>query len=544
MTSSDAWWRTAVIYQVYPRSFADHDGDGMGDLMGVRSRLRYLADLGVDAVWLNPFYLSPMKDGGYDVADYCSVDPTLGTLEDAEQMIREAHALGLRMIFDIVPNHISSAHPWFQEALATPPPGGAWSRFHCLRGRGPTGEAPPNDWRSAFTGSAWSPILAADGTATGWWYLHLFDASQPDVNWNSAEVREEYDRVLRFWFDRGVDGFRIDVSHGLVKAEGYPDSGESGDTVGITKPPSVLPQWDQPGVHEIYRQWRALADSYDPPRMFCAECWVATPERQAAYTRSDELHTAFNFHHLITPWEAAAIRASINTCMTTNASVGAPNTWVLSNHDVWRHVSRFAPTLADGSHDIATGRRRARAASLLMLALPGSSYLYQGEELGLPEVLDLPDEVKQDPSFFRSGGAVPGRDGCRVPLPWSGTKPSYGFGPSERSWLPQPQEWAALSVAKQEQDPGSTLSMYREALRIRRVEPALGDGDLEWQDSDDAVVAFRRTGARSIVVVANTGSEPVRASGRLLVASGPDVLDLGQGDVAVGGDTTVWLSED
>jgi len=537
---ADDWWRHAVIYQVYPRSFADSDGDGMGDLPGVISRLPYLADLGVDALWLNPFYASPQNDAGYDVADYRRVDDLFGTVADAEKLIEAAHALGLRVIFDIVPNHTSSAHAWFVEALATPPGTGIWSRYHCVRGRGSDGQEPPNDWLSVFGGLAWTQIPdPASGDPSGWWYLHLFDTTQPDLNWDDPEVWAEHERVLRFWFDRGVDGFRIDVAHGLVKTEDYPMSGEQPGMYSLELDTPVLPQWDQPGVHDVYRAWRAVADSYDPPRTFCGEVVVPTPESHAMYLRPDELHTAFNFHYLRTRWDAAHLREVIDHSLATAGSVGAPCTWVLSNHDVRRHVTRLAPVESDGSVDLERGLARARAASMVMLALPGSAYLYQGEELGLPEVIDLPAETRQDPTFLRTAGEVIGRDGCRVPIPWEGTTPSFGFGPGEESWLPQPDFFAELRVAAQTGVSDSTLEMYRSALRIRKDQPGLGDGELEWLDSPPDVVAFARG---SITVVANMGDRPITwPADAMLLASSPAVT-FANGNVTVAPETAVWIS--
>ena len=542
------WWRDAVIYQVYPRSFADSDGDGMGDLPGVISRLPYLADLGVDAVWLTPFYRSPQHDAGYDVTDYRQVDPLFGSTADAELLIEAAHGLGLKVIFDIVPNHTSREHPWFHAALRTPPGTGIWDHYHCVRGVGENGESPPNDWWSVFGGSAWSPLDDPDtGTPSGWWYLHLFDDTQPDVNWNNADVAAEYEAVLRFWFDRGVDGFRIDVAHGLVKAPGYPMSGEGLNVLGLAGDAAGRPQWDQPGVHDIFRRWRSIADAYDPPRVLCGEVWVATPESLARYLRADELHTAFNFHYLRTHWDAAQVRQIIDESLATAARVGAPCTWVLSNHDVWRHATRLAPPREDGALDARVGLARARAATLTMLALPGSAYLYQGEELGLPEVLDLPAEARQDPVFRRTRGEAMGRDGCRVPLPWSGSHPSYGFGPTEASWLPQPPAWAGYSVAAQSGDPQSTLSMYRRALHRRRAESALGDGTLVWRDSPDGVLAFTRPGDPPVTVVANMGAVAITwpaAQVLLASASEPGVESAdAEGRVVIPPDTAVWLRE-
>ncbi|HCA85737.1 MAG TPA: alpha-glucosidase, partial [Streptomyces sp.] len=414
------WWRDAVIYQIYVRSFADGDGDGVGDLRGARERLPHLARLGVDAVWLTPFYASPQADGGYDVADYRTVDPLFGDLDDARALLRTAHRLGLRVIMDVVPNHTSDRHEWFRQALHEGPGSPARARYLFRPGRGPAGELPPNDWESVFGGPAWTRTENPDGTP-GEWYLHLFAPEQPDLDWDDAEVRREFDAILRFWLGLGVDGFRVDVAHGMVKAEGLPDigHGQQARLIGTQR----LPFFDQDGVHEIHRHWRRLLDSYDGERIGVAEAWAPTSERLALYVRPDEMHQAFNFQFLRSPWDAGELRAVIDESLRATGSVGAATTWVLSNHDVVRHSTRYAPD------DPEQGLRRARAAALLMLALPGSAYIYQGEELGLPEVTDLPDTVRQDPSFLRSDGQDGLRDGCRVPIPWSGTEEPYGFGP-------------------------------------------------------------------------------------------------------------------
>ncbi|MFH8242530.1 glycoside hydrolase family 13 protein [Streptomyces sp. NPDC018321] len=536
------WWREAVIYQVYPRSFADSDGDGVGDLQGIRSRLPYLRDLGVDAVWLSPFYVSPQADGGYDVADYRAVDPVFGTLLDADELIRDAHALGLRVIVDVVPNHCSDQHDWFQRALREGPGSPLRDRFHFRPGRGAAGEAPPNDWESIFGGPAWTRTKNPDGTP-GEWYLHLFAPEQPDFNWDNPAVRDEFRSVLRYWLDMGVDGFRVDVAHGLVKAAGLPDMGRTGQLQLLGT--QSLPFFDQDGVHEIYRSWRRILDEYPGERIGVAEAWTPSAERTANYLRADELHQAFNFHYLGAGWDAGALRRAIDECLDAMRPVGAPSTWVLSNHDVVRHTTRLA---VDGPEQ---GVRRARAATLLMLALPGSAYLYQGEELGLPEVTDLPDEVRQDPSFFRDNGQDGLRDGCRVPIPWSGTEAPYGFGPvaGGPSWLPQPESWRHLSVEAQSGDPGSTLELYRSALALRREHPALGAGDgVEWLEAPEGVLAFRRTargpGDRAwdgdLVCTVNLTGAPVRwtPQGRPLLSSGEPVAE---GDAAgLPADSTVW----
>ncbi|MEV1316238.1 glycoside hydrolase family 13 protein [Micromonospora arborensis] len=531
--ADDDWWRSAVVYQVYVRSFADSDGDGTGDLQGIRHRLPYLRDLGVDALWLTPFYTSPMVDGGYDVADYRDVDPMFGTLADFDAMITDAHALGLRIIVDLVPNHTSSAHRWFTAALAAGPGSPERARYLFAEGQGAHGELPPNDWESIFGGPAWTRI------ADGQWYLHLFDPAQPDLNWRHPEVRAEFEDVLRFWLDRGVDGFRIDVAHGMIKAEGLPDVGFSSMTTGQRQVELLgkgrLPYFDQDEVHEIYRAWRPILDSYPGGRMAVAEAWAETPQRLARYIGPDELHQAFSFDFLDATWSADSFRKVIDTALAEATVVGAPTTWVLSNHDKQRHVTRYG--------DGAEGLRRARAASLLMLALPGCAYLYQGEELGLPEVLDLPDELRQDPAFLRTGES---RDGCRVPIPWSGELAPYGFGPagSEVSWLPAPTTWRTLSVAAQTGVPGSTLELYRAALRIRHAHPALAlDADgVTWLESGPGVLAFSRTaGDTTLTCVVNLSGAPVLIDGygQPLVAS-DTLTEQGSGHL-LPVDAAAWL---
>ncbi|MGW3490634.1 glycoside hydrolase family 13 protein [Streptomyces sp. NPDC001054] len=536
------WWREAVIYQVYPRSFADANGDGMGDLAGVRARLPHLRDLGVDAVWLSPFYASPQADAGYDVADYRAVDPMFGDLHDADGLLREAHALGLRVIVDLVPNHSSDQHEWFKRALAEGPGSPLRERYHFRAGRGENGELPPNDWESVFGGPAWTR------TADGAWYLHLFAPEQPDFNWEHPAVHDEFRSVLRFWLDMGVDGFRIDVAHGLVKAPGLPDVGGAEQVKLLGN--GATPYFDQDGVHEIYRSWRRVLDEYDGARVFVAEAWTPTVERTAHYVRPDELHQAFNFQYLSTDWSAPALREVIDRTLAAMRPVGAPATWVLSNHDVTRHTTRFGNPPGLGTQlrtrgDRALGLRRARAATLLMLGLPGSAYLYQGEELGLPDVVDLPDEVRQDPSYFRAAGQDGFRDGCRVPLPWTREGSSYGFG-SGGSWLPQPAEWGGLSVEAQTGAAGSTLEFYRAALALRRAQPALGAGtEVTWLDAPECVLALRREAAdgRPVVVTAHTGSAPVTvpSPGEALLSSG-DTLPVADaaGNVVLAPDTTVW----
>ncbi|MET8486475.1 glycoside hydrolase family 13 protein [Streptomyces tendae] len=537
------WWRQAVIYQVYPRSFADADGDGLGDLRGVTQRLTHLAALGVDALWLSPFYPSELADGGYDVDDYRDVDPRLGTLDDFDAMAAEAHRLGLKVIVDLVPNHTSHRHAWFREALAAGPGSAARDRYVFRDGRGANGELPPTDWQSVFGGSAWQRV------PDGQWYLHLFAPQQPDLNWENEQVRADFRTTLKFWCDRGVDGFRVDVAHALVKdlTEPLRDLGApelSGEAALAQFAPGTHPFYDRDDVHEVYRDWRKILDAYTPPRTAVAEAWVPGP-RRVLYARPDELGQAFNFEYLETGWDAAELREVITGSLADARAAGASATWVLSNHDVVRHATRLVlppdtdtdAWLLSGGHapavDPAAGLRRARAATLLMLALPGSAYLYQGEELGLPEVADLPTEVLQDPIWEQTGHVRKGRDGCRVPLPWTTEGPSYGFG-AGGAWLPQPPSFAAYAVQAQDGVAGSTLELYRTALRLRRK---LLDGEsLTWSDDVPAgVLRFDRSDGWRCVTNLSAAAVDLPA-GEVLLSSAP-LEDGGR----LGPDTTVWL---
>ncbi|MEV6793294.1 glycoside hydrolase family 13 protein [Streptomyces sp. NPDC051320] len=540
MSESHAWWRRAVIYQIYVRSFADADGDGLGDLPGITAHLDHVAALGADAVWITPFYPSPMVDGGYDVADYRDVDPRFGTLADADSLLAHAHELGLRVIVDIVPNHTSDQHTWFQQALMEP--GGPARARYVFRDGRDGGATPPTDWLSVFGGPAWQRV------PDGQWYLHLFAPEQPDLDWSHPEVVEEFHRVLRFWLDRGVDGFRFDVAHGMAKdlAEPLRDLGPGQVHHKIVGDgwEGDHPFWDRESVHDILRGFRQVTDAYRPPRVTVAESWAAL-DRRALYTRPDELHQAFNFDFLGAGWEATALRATIDRSIALAETSGSAPTWVLSNHDVIRHASRLClPEGTDHERWLVSGgqpaldpaavQRRARAAALLLLALPGAAYLYQGEELGLPEVADLPVDVLQDPVHRRSGGARKGRDGCRVPLPWSRTGPSYGFG-TGRGWLPQPDFFGTLSVEAQSEDPDSTLSLYRAALRVRRTQPQ--SAHLSWNPSAPEGVLDFTVGALRCVV--NAGHEPA-----LLPASPPPLLTstrMPDAPSLLPPDTAAWL---
>jgi alpha-glucosidase len=522
VTPSD-WWRSSVTYQIYIRSFADSNGDGIGDVNGIRSRLSYIADLGVDALWINPWYPSPQADAGYDVADYRNIDPLFGSLDDGRALIAEAHELGLRVLLDIVPNHVSDEHPWFQAALAAGPGSDERARFHFAPGQGANGDQPPNDWKSDFGGTAWTRVDTPDRE----WYLHLFDVKQPDLNWDNDEIRAELLNVLKFWFDAGADGFRIDVAHGLLKAEGLPDLGQEHARVEGSPPRSGHPHWDQPGVPAIYRAWREVADTYDPPKVFVAEAWVSSVARLADYLRPENLHTAFDFHATRCPWDVVDLREAIGTSLAEHQIVGAPVTWVLSNHDIDRHVTRYGrgPTQnplhgpPDEPADVELGTRRARAAILLELALPGAVYLYQGEELGLPQVNDIPESMLADPVWERSGHTRRGRDGCRVPLPWTRSGPSLGFS-SATPWLPQPASWPELSVEGQEADHASMLWLYRDALHLRRELPALHGNEFGWLDLGEQVIALTRGDGFACVV--NFGEQPVELpAGRIVLSSQP-----------------------
>lgn len=533
--SSRSWWRDAVTYQIYIRSFADGNGDGKGDIQGIRSRLKYLKNLGIDAIWITPWYPSPQKDHGYDVADYLDIEPDYGTLSEAELMINEAHQLGIKVIIDIVPNHSSDQHKWFIEAVNSDPGSKARDRYIFRDGRGNHGEIPPNNWHSVFGGSAWQRIIEKDGRP-GQWYLHLFAVEQPDFNWDNQEVHEYFEKVLRFWLDRGVDGFRIDVAHGMVKAPGLPDIEEnlSSEMLAARR----LPFWDQDGVHEIYRNWRRILNSYPGDRMAVAEAWVSPASRIALYLRPDELANSFNFDFLTSIWDIQDLKRNIDLSLQAIQSVGAPASWVFNNHDVVRSVDRFAlglrPGVGETTFDrhgdvsklnLEIGIRRARSGALLMLALPGGAYIYQGEELALPEVRDIPENRLEDPRWFLSEKTDKGRDGCRVPLPWSANESgSFGFSINEKlgkenSWLPQPNWWGNYSAENQEHDPNSTLNLYRKALEIRKTEIGLGDGELEWLNISDQVLAFKRPGNFACIV--NFGAAFKIPNGEVLIASTP-----------------------
>jgi len=540
------WWEDAIVYEVYPRSFADADGDGIGDLPGLRSRLGFLAGLGVSAIWLTPFYPSPLADGGYDVSDYCAVDPRLGTMADFDFLVKDGAAYGIRVIIDLVPNHCSSEHPLFQAALAAPPGSPERDRFFFRDGRGPGGEEPPNNWPSQFGGPAWTRVTEADGRP-GQWYLHLFDTAQPDWNWRNPDVPAMFEDVIRFWLDRGVAGLRVDVAHGIFKE---PDLSDLPGEPALNAP---SPYRHRPELHELYRSWRAILDSYPAEgfpgaRTAIGEVWYDRPETLAPYLTTDGLPQVFNFQLIVAGWELDELHAAVDSALELGGGSRAP--WVIGNHDVARPVSRYrldegyrpdtvAKLIALGDRDLARGVRRARAAALLLFALPGSAYIYQGEELGLPEVTGIPDADRRDPRFFRTGGHSPGRDGCRVPLPWTRGGPDYGFSadPAGPAWLPQPADWGRYSVEAEQAGQDSFLGLYQASLRLRREHPALGaGGGIRWLDSQDGMLSFARDPGFIFVANLGAGPAPLPAHREVLLASEPLSGDLLPPDAAA------WLS--
>jgi len=527
-TAGSNWWRSGVIYQIYPRSFADFNGDGIGDLRGISQRLDSLAQLGIDAIWLSPFYSSPQKDAGYDVSNYVDVDPIFGTLADFDELLDKAHSLKIKVMIDLVPNHSSDQHQWFQDALAAAPNSPERAFYHFKDGKGEAGELPPNNWVSMFGGPAWTRVTEADGTP-GQWYVHLFDSSQPDLNWGNKKVQEAFEDILRFWLDRGVDGFRVDQPHAMAKAAGLPDHPyvmEAG--AGFIEGRENPPMWFQEEVHEIFRSWRKILESYDGDRAMCGEAYVLPLSFMAKWVRKDEFHQTFNFRFLDAGWDAKTLFDAIQESFEAFDAVGAPSTWVLNNHDVIRHASRFGgdygrATASDGigpnqpQPDNELGLQIAKGATMFMLALPGASYLYQGEELGLPEHTTLEDSYRQDPTFFRTSGKRVGRDGCRVPLPWEPAGESNGFSETGKSWLPQPASYRVLARSNQELEPDSTLELYKKALQIRKT-LGLGQGSFDWLPDHigPESLGFKNQG---VMVIYNFGDEPIEITGEVLLAS-------------------------
>ncbi|WP_258069978.1 alpha-amylase family glycosyl hydrolase [Arthrobacter sp. SX1312] len=503
------WWQDAVIYQVYPRSFADGDGDGVGDLSGLLTRLPYIASLGVDGIWMTPFQPSPQVDQGYDVSDYCGVDPLFGTMAQFDALLDAAHARGLRIFLDVVPNHCSSEHPLFKAAVAAGPGSPERAMFHFVDGV--DGDTPPNNWQSVFGGRAWSRVDPGSD-ADQQWYLHLFAPEQPDWNWRNPAVGDYFEGVLRFWFEKGVDGLRIDVAHALFKAEGLTDSAGTGTVVdGLRSNPQVS---DQEEVHEVYRRWRRVAASYSPERVLVGEVNLA-PHRAARYTRHDEMHQAFAFSFVKLGWDAAAWAAVGTELEEARREHGAPLTWALENHDIVRSATRFG-----GGEQ---GALRARAGLLAILGLPGGAYIYQGQELNLPEV-DVPLEARVDPMWTRGGVS---RDGARVPLPWtSASENAFGFSPpgSASPWLPVAAGWGSRSVEAHQAGEDSTLQLLRAALELRKQlteqEILSPDDGGTWRVEDRSLLVCER-GDRFLVAVA-MGDVPARLpEGDVVLSSSP-----------------------
>jgi len=542
------WWRQAAVYQIYPRSFADANGDGLGDIPGIIGKADYLAELGIDAVWLSPFYPSALADGGYDVADYRDVDPRLGTLADFDALVDALHSRGIRVVVDIVPNHSSDQHAWFLEALAAGRGSDARERYLFREGTGPNGSQPPADWDSMFGGPAWERV------EDGQWYLHNFAIEQPDLNWSNPEVRADFVTTLRFWSDRGVDGFRIDVAHMLTKDLTGPLPSQA--ELDAMPRDGQHPMVDRDDVHDVYAEWRKIFNSYDPPRTAVAEAWV-DKGRVPLYAHPESLGQAFNFDLLQADFDADQFRSVVTANLELASASGSSSTWVLSNHDVVRHATRYGlahperdaegrPTVKHGLEwlrsggassgiDRELGARRAIAATLFMLGLPGSSYLYQGEELGLHEVAEIPDAERQDPTFFRSEGEDLGRDGCRVPLPWHADGAAFGFG-GGGSHLPQPQWFGAFAMSRQQGDPASSLSVYRRALELRRALQT--EETLEWIATGRAdVLRYRRPNGWEVVT--NFGSEPfvLDRDDALIASAAPS-------EGVLPGDSTVWFAPD
>ena len=535
------WWRDAVVYQIYPRSFADGNGDGIGDLKGILSRVDYLASLGIDAVWLSPFFPSQLADGGYDVDDYQAIDERIGTLEEFDELVSKLHENQIRVFVDIVPNHSSNRHAWFKEALEAAPGSPARDRYIFRDGKGPDSSQPPSKLASHFGPEGWTQV------PDGQWYMHLFTKEQPDFNWDNEEVHQYFLDTLRFWSDRGVDGFRIDVAHALKKnLEPLPD--RDSYALSVMKDDGTDPIFDRDEVHEVYAAWREVFNEYDPPRVAVAEAWVH-PNRRPPYASANGLGQAFNFDLLASKWDADSFRKIITDNLEMSAKTGSSSTWVMSNHDVIRHATRLAipgyGESADGfgdehrwyvenrlnpNLDLDLGLARAKAATLLILALPGSTYIYQGEELGLHEVLDIPGESMQDPQWFRGEGKLKSRDGCRVPLPWTSAGSSYGFG-SGGAHLPQPSWFAQVNVESQEAG-DSTLNLYREAIALRKA--SFSTDSLKWLNFGPNATAFERDG---MVCVTNFGKEGLELpSGKVLLSSG--AISGGK----LPGNATAWVS--
>ena len=540
------WWRQAVIYQIYPRSFKDSNGDGLGDIKGITSKIDYLSSLSLDAVWLSPFFPSALVDGGYDVDDYRDVDPKLGSLADFDEMLAKLHDAGIRIFVDVVPNHSSNLHAWFKEAIAAEPGSAARNRYIFRDGKGASGELPPTDWPSHFAPSAWTHESKMGGKHNQW-YCHLFAPEQPDWNWDNREIEEDFLKTLKFWADRGVDGFRIDVAHAMKKDLSEPLQSQpryaSHKELELANGTNVL--FDRNEVHEVYKEWRKLFEQYDPPRVAVAEDNVSA-EGAVKYASTAELGQCFNFELLDANFNANEFKLIIDRALVNAKKAGSSTTWCLNNHDQMRPATKFGllPTVdrvnwrnSNGTSsplDEKLGTQSAVAGSMLIMALPGCTYIYQGEELGLHEVMDIPESEIQDPQYLRNHKIDKGRDGCRVPLPWTKSGSSFGFG-NGGSHLPQPKHFGDYSIEVESADPSSPLSIFRKALALRKT--LIAPEDMTWHETGDAqVLHFSRPNGWNCITNFGRNHYNFEGAGEVIHSSGP---------LAKSGDlppaTTVWL---
>ena len=552
------WWRQAVVYQIYPRSFKDSNGDGLGDIKGITSKIDYLSSLSLDAVWLSPFYPSALVDGGYDVDDYRDVDPKLGSLADFDEMLTKLHEAGIRIFVDVVPNHSSNLHAWFKEAIAAEPGSAARSRYIFRDGKGANGELPPTDWPSHFAPSAWTHESKMGGKHNQW-YCHLFAPEQPDWNWDNREIEEDFLKTLKFWADRGVDGFRIDVAHAMKKDLSEPLKSQprfaSHKELDAAKGTNVL--FDRNEVHEVYKEWRKLFNQYDPPRVAVAEANVSA-EALVKYASTEELGQSFNFEFLDAAFNAYEFKTIIDRALGYAKKNGSSTTWCLNNHDQMRPATKFGllPTVdrirwrnSNGTSsplDEKLGTQSAVAASMLIMALPGCTYIYQGEELGIHEVMDIPEDQIQDPQYLRNLKADKGRDGCRVPLPWTKSGSSFGFGDGG-AHLPQPKNFGDYSLEVESADPSSPLSIFRKALALRKN--LITAEEITWHETgDNSVLHFSRPNGLHCITNFGRNHYNFDGIGEVIHASGPLAekgVYLVHGVETTGNDlppaTTVWI---
>ena len=543
LSNDKNWWRQAAIYQIYPRSFADNDGNGIGDLKGVTAKVDYLASLSLDAVWLSPFYPSALADGGYDVDDYRNVDPKLGTLADFDEMLVALHGAGIRVFVDIVPNHSSNLHQWFKDAIAAEPGSSERARYIFRDGRGASGEIPPTDWPSHFAPSAWTHESTWGGKHNQW-YMHWFAPEQPDWNWDNPEIEADFLTTLKFWADRGVDGFRVDVAHALKKDLSEPlrmratmeyEAPQTLDGTGILM--------DRNEVFEVYRSWRKLFNTYDPPRVAVAEANVH-PSRMPLYASEETLGQSFDFRFIDAAFSARTYKDCVSQSLELAKKNNSSTTWTLGNHDQMRYatklglhpiVDRNEWLLSNGqSHpvDFEIGTRCSVAGNLFILALPGCTYIYQGDELGIHEVADIPVDQIQDPVYLRNLKQAKGRDGARVPLPWTRGGTNFGFG-AGTPHLPQPQWFGDFSVEAESGVAGSPLEIFRKALKLRRELQCAEE--ITWhQTSSEDVLHFSRPNGWNCITNFKAHKYSLPA-GEVILSSSPIV----DGKISAG--TTVWF---